>query len=110
MSAALRRVEIERTRSARMVLEPNGLHHLYVDLGYVSQVFARADAQALSEALITTPPDTALVLLKAFAPGVRSKDDVSALLRALLAFDEEVVAEDNRSSERMHKAAKPVPL
>lgn len=92
------------------MLEPNGGHWLFVDLGHVSQAFTRSDATALSEALITVPPETALVLLKAFAPGVRGKDDVSALLRALLEFDEEMTFEDGRGSERTHKAVKAVRL
>lgn len=108
MSAALR-IDAIRARNARIVLDPRG-HNLFVDLGHVSRMFTRAQAAALNEALILTDADSALVLLSAFAPGVRTLEDVAALQRAVLAFDDEMQLEDQRTDERHFKASKAVPL
>lgn len=108
MNAALR-LELERTRSARVVLDPRG-HGLLVDLGHASAMFSRAEAEALNRALLEVDAETALVLLGAFARGIRSLDDVHALQRATLAFEDEMALEDRRSDDRMFKASKAVPL
>lgn len=105
MSAALR-VEAERRRSGRIVLDRHGRHFVHLDLGHVSGAFDRKRGGALLEALTATEPETALVLLSAFAPGVRGIDDVAALQRALIEFEEELAFEDRRGSDRAHNAVK----